>query len=296
MKRRNGKAWAAILLLAGAASIGAGCKEKKAVLNEEEKIPVRAQKVQLRDIAEAVEYVGDIRGVDEAKVYPKVSGKVMEKVKEEGAKVAKGDTLMYLDRDEVGMQYAKAPVESPLSGIVGRLYVDIGSNVSAQSAVALVMDMSKAKILLEVPEIHLPRVAVGQKASIRVDAYPGEVFEGTVTQVSPVVSLENRAAPVEILLDNADGRLRSGMFAHVALILQIHTGVPVVPKEAVLGKNSERFVYVVRSGKAKMAPVRIGVREGPQYEIKSGLAAGDMVVVVGQQRLREGVSVLVEQE
>ncbi len=288
------KGWRCVVC-AGLVLSAAGCQEKKARVVQEEAVPVRVQEVALSSIAESVEYVGDIRGLDEATVFPKVSGKVLEKVKQEGAAVSKGEVLLYLDRDEIGMQYVKAPVESPLTGVVGRLYVDIGSHVSAATPVALVVNMEKVKIVLDIPENILPRVQVGQRARVSVDAYAQEEFQGTVTKVSPVVSIENRAAPIEILLENGSGRLKSGMFAHVSLVLAVHEGVPVVPREAVLGKNAERFVYVVEDGKAALRPVTLGVRQGPSYEITSGLTAGDRVVIVGQQRLREGTAVVADQ-
>ncbi|MCX7661604.1 MAG: hypothetical protein N2Z79_02840, partial [Candidatus Omnitrophica bacterium] len=104
-----------------------GC-QKKAIEKPQEKeiIPVKVARVKLEDIQEILEYTGNIKAEEEAVVYPKVIGKIIEKIKEDGSFVKKGEAIAYIDRDEVGLKFEKAPVESPLEGLVGRVYVDIG--------------------------------------------------------------------------------------------------------------------------------------------------------------------------
>jgi len=93
-----------------------------------------------------------LRQKTKAIIYPKVSGKIIEKLKNEGDSVVKGDVIAYIDRDEVGFKFEKAPVESPMNGIIGRVYVDIGTQVSTQTAVALAVRMDNVKIDLDIPE------------------------------------------------------------------------------------------------------------------------------------------------
>ena len=273
-----------------------GCQPKEAKEKAHEAIPVRVQRVELLDIEENLEYSGNIKAEDEAMVYPKVSGKIIEKVKEEGSLVNKGDVLLYIDRDEVGLRFEKAPVESPLRGIVGRIFVDKGQNVNTQTQVALVVNMDKVKISLDIPEIHLPRISLGQKAKITLDAYPDEVFMGEVSKISPVLDLETRSAPVEISVDNPKHILNSGMFAKVKLILSERKGVPVILKEGVIGRAPELYVFAVKDKKAALRKITLGIRRGEYYEVTSGLKEGDLVVVLGQQRLREGSEVITEEQ
>jgi len=262
----------------------------------QENIPVQVSKVVLKEINDTLDYVGNIKAKDEAIVYPKVSGKIIEKVKEDGKPVDKGEVIAYIDRDEVGLKFEKAPVESPLTGIIGRVYVDIGSNVTAQTAVALVIDLRKVKIDLEIPEKYLPQVSLGQKAKVNVDAYPREEFIGEVTKISPVVDLTTRAAPIKITVDNPDYRLKSGMFAKVKLTLQQRKNVPVILKEAIIGKEPNQYVYVAEDKKAVLKRITVGVRQGPYFEVRDGLKEGDLVVIMGQQRLYEGATVIPEEQ
>ncbi|MFA6610744.1 MAG: hypothetical protein WCT15_07860, partial [Candidatus Omnitrophota bacterium] len=94
-----------LLMILALASGTAGCGKIAALKEQQETIPVKIMKVELRDIKRALEYVGTIKGQDEAVVYPKVSGKIIEKVKEEGTMVNKGDIIAYIDRDEVGLKF-----------------------------------------------------------------------------------------------------------------------------------------------------------------------------------------------
>jgi multidrug efflux pump subunit AcrA (membrane-fusion protein) len=272
---------------------GCGSRKKR---ETQEAIPVRAMKVEPMDLSRVLEYVGSIKAQDEAIVYPKVSGKIIEQVKEEGSPVTKGEVIAYIDRDEIGLQFEKAPVESPLTGIVGRVYVDIGSNVTPQTPVALVADMKEIITELGIPEKYLPDISLGQRAVITVDAYPGREFSGKVTKISPVLDVETRAAPIEITIDDEKRELQSGMFAKVKLIIEEHKGVPVILKEAIIGKEPDTYVYVAEGGRAHMRKVTLGIHQGPNFEIREGVKAGDLVVIMGQQRLRDKVPVRVEVE
>ena len=286
--------YALILLMTASATIGCGkARERKA---KDEAIPVRVMKVERKDLNKILEYVGNITGQDEAIVYPKVSGKIVEKVKEDGSYVRKGEAIAYIDRDEVGLKFEKAPIESPLTGTVGRVYVDIGSSVTPQTAIALIADMTQAEIDVDIPEKYLPKVSLGNKAEITVDAYPEKIFKGQVKKISPVVDIATRTAPIEIVIDN-NGRkcLQSGMFTKVKLIIGENKNVNVILKEAVLGKEPDTYVYRVENNKAVLKKVKLGLRQGPLIEVTEGLKEGDFVVIMGQQRLRDGCLVTAEE-
>lgn len=285
-----------ILCLSASLALISGCgKATASVVPKEEVIPVKVMKVKLEDVSKTLEYVGNITGRDEAVVYPKVSGKIIEKVKEEGELVVKGDVIAYIDRDEVGLKFEKAPVESPLTGIVGRVYVDIGSNVTVTTPIALIADVEKVEIDLSIPESYLPKIGAGQKAVIEVDSCPGKEFIGKVTRISPIVDLQTRTAPIEITIDNEERRLQSGMFAKVNLIIEEHKNYPVILKEAIIGRMDPLYVYVIEDGKASLRKVTLGVRKGAYIEVLEGLREGESVVIMGQQKLRDGAQVMAEE-
>lgn len=290
--QRLDKLWMLGFSLGCISIFAAGCGKEKIETGTETAIPVKVMEVRLKDIQNTLDYVGDIKAQDEAEVFPKVSGKIAEKLKEDGAGVNKGDIIAYIDRDEVGFSYEKAPIESPLSGIIGRVYVDKGMSVNAQTAVALVVDMDKVKIELNIPEKYLHKVSLEQVAHIGVDAYPDKTFTGNVTKISPVVDLDTRTAPIEIIIPNEEHFLKPGMFARVRLVIEEHKDVPVILKEAILGD----YVYVVSADIAQKRDIKRGIQKGADVEVTEGLKAGDLVVIMGQQRLQDGVGVIVEKE
>ena len=267
-----------------------GCEEKEK--KKIEKIAVKAVRVERNSLKEFLFYVGDIKAEDEAIIYPKVSGKIIEKLVKEGESVKKGDILVYIDRDEVGFQFEKAPVESSIDGIVGRVYVDIGASVSIQTPVALIVNMDIVKVKINIVEIDLPKIEVGQLAEVYVDAYTGEVFKGVVERVSPVVDLTSRTAVAEISIPNADYRLKSGMFARIKILVDEKEDVLIIPRDAIIRENSSYYAFIVKSDNVvERRRIEIGLNENNKFEIINGLNQGEFVVTMGNTLLKEGDTV-----
>lgn len=276
------------LIMVSCLILFSACSAQKTPEKPAEAIPVRVDKVKLQELNEILDYSGDIKAQDEAVIYPKVSGKIIEKVKEDGALIEKGEAICYIDRDEVGLKFQKAPVESTLTGILGRVYVDIGQNVTAGTPVALVLNSEKVKIGLDIPEKYLPKINIGQQANISVDSWPLEKFTGNVTKISPVIDLSTRTAPIEITIPNNDYHLQSGMFAKVRLVIEARNNVPVILQEAIMGHDPDNYVFVVQNKKAVLKKISLGIRQGPYFEVLQGLKEGDFVVIMGQQLIADG--------
>ena len=257
-------------------------------------IPVQVELTRAAEIQKNLEYVGNVRAEEEALVYPKVSGKLIEKIKVEGDAVQKGEILLYVDRDEVGLKFEKAPIESPMNGIVGEITVDIGEHVTPQTVVGLVVKMDRMKIALDIPEVYSSKISLGQEVLLKFDAYPAEAFQGKITKISPIINLANRAFPIEILILNPENKLKSGMFAKVEIIIESHENAITVRKEVILGKEPNAYVYIVENNIAKLRNVKIGIRSADRVEISEGVQKGDLVVVLGQQRLYDGAQVRID--
>ena len=280
-----------IFILCVCLTILGGCSSQEDKVAPQAAVPVRVVKIELQKLQETLDYTGDIKAQDEAVIYPKVSGKVIEKVKEDGSLINKGEAILYIDRDEVGLKFEKAPVESTLTGLLGRVYVDIGENVTSGTPVALVVSADKVKIELDIPEKYLPKITTGQEAQISVDSWPNDNFTGSVTKVSPVIDLSTRTAPVEITVPNLDYRLKSGMFAKVRLVTEARDNIPVVLREAIMGHEPDNYVFVVENKKAVFQKISLGIRQGPYFEVRDGLKEGDLVVIMVQQLLSNGTAV-----
>ncbi len=292
----SGRTWSLIAVLLSVSLICQGCgKKQETSASGASRLPVLVMKVVSGDIEDVIEYAGSIKAEKEALVYPRVSGKIIEKARREGDKVAKGEAIAYVDRDEVGLKFERAPVDSPIEGVVGSVYVDVGSSVTPQTPVALVVSGEQVKVNVYVPEKYLPKIRPGQSARILSDVYPGREFQGSIARVSPVLNQDNRAFMVEISIDNGSRELKSGMFVRAHIPLERKQGVPLILKEAVQGRDEDTYVFVADNGTAHIKKVRLGLRSGAYYEVSEGLNPGESVVIMGQQRLRDGTSVSAEE-
>lgn len=282
-----------VILMLSIALIFGGCQKKDLETKKGPQItPVKAIRVELGDLDETLEYIGNIKAKDEVIVYPKVSGKIIEKVKQDGNPIDKGEVIAYIDRDEVGLRFENAPVESPLAGIVGRLYVDIGSNVTPEIPVALVVNMDIVKVKINIVERDLPRIKLAQAVYVKVDAYPELAFEGKIEKISPVVDLLSRTALVEVAIANSDHRLKPGMFARIKILIRKKENVLVIPRDAIIKEDSSNYVFLVNSdNKAHRQKIEIGLHENNKFEVISGLNQGEIVVTMGNTLLNEGDAV-----
>lgn len=182
---------------------------------------------------------------------------------------------------------------APSDGIVTARNYDAGDLYNGATPVLVVEKITPVKILLDVNEQYYKSVKVGMTiSSISIDAYPGENFEGRVSIVYPTISNATRTFQIEVQIPNLKQRVRPGMFARVTLDFGSQNRV-LVPDQAVVKQtgSGERFVYVVKNGVAMHKTIEMGRRVGAEYEVISGIEAGDEVVVFGQTLLSDGRNV-----
>ena len=187
-------------------------------------------------------------------------------------------------------------LRSPINGVVTARNYDKGDMYSMAQPIFVVEQIQPVKMLVNVSESLFTQVHKGMEFEITVDAYPNEVFKGTVNLLYPTVSATTHTFPVEVICQNADQRLRPGMFARVTANFGTNHHI-VIPDIAVVKQqgSGEHFVYVLQpDNTVKYTLVELGIRMGNRYEIISGINEGDRIVTEGQVRLKDGVSVTVK--
>ncbi len=183
----------------------------------------------------------------------------------------------------------ESTIKAPIAGVVAHKHLDEGNMVSPAVPIVTIVQVDTVKVVVGVAERDMPLLKEGTtKARVSVDAYPGEVFEGTVGRISPVVDERTRTVEVEIHVPNAHRRLKPGMFTRVELVLLEKKGVPVIPDNAVTWVDDKPFVTLVNSGKAHRVEVKLGLAEGPLVEVAEGLQPGAIVITRGHQGLKDG--------
>ena len=243
---------------------------------------VKQETVQLRDLKHQLLMSGSVKAWEEATLYPRVNGKLLRNVLREGDAVKKNQTVSLIERDEVGAIYEPVVVPSTITGVVGRVYLDPGANVTVSTPVALVVNQEKVRVAVDIPERYIGEIYKGQPATLRVDALPGKEFEAKLTIISPVVDSTSRAVAVEFYADNTKGLLKSGMFAKVDITLSEKTNAVSVSKQSVYTDEETNETYVfVPSADGKTAVrrnVKTGFINSNHLEVSEGLSAGEQVL------------------
>lgn len=203
-------------------------------------------------------------------------------------------------------QLAYATITAPISGYVSNLVYEPGDMATPQKPFASIHQVKTVKIAVNVTESDLGNIKVGQRCEISVNAYPDEVFNGKIGNISPVINPMTRTAEIEIQADNSDLRLKPGMFARVAIITHEHDNVLTVAKAATNKQTilqrfgdslrDEKVVetyscFIVRDGVALQVPIEIGIESKTHYEVVKGLDSGDLVVIMGQNNLSDSTMV-----
>jgi membrane fusion protein (multidrug efflux system) len=182
-----------------------------------------------------------------------------------------------------------ASVAAPFDGLVARRYVSVGDYVSQGQKLYDLVALNPIEVEFRLTERDSGRVELGDPVTVRVASHPEEVFTARVNLVSPRIDPDTRTLRVKALLDNADGRLRPGLFARADLGVAEREGVAMIPEEAILRRSDGAIVYVLDGDdRVQRRQVRTGVFRDGQVEVVSGVRVGEWVVVRGQARLVDG--------
>jgi membrane fusion protein (multidrug efflux system) len=190
----------------------------------------------------------------------------------------------------------KTQMRAPFSGTVGLRHVSVGDFVNVGEDLVSLVEIDLLKVDFRVGEVYLSNLAPGQSIEVRVDAFPGQRFDGEVYAIEPRLDVNGRAVVIRARLPNEGGRLRPGLFSRVALIVDTAATALLVPEAAIVPRGDQHFVYRLVDGKAVLTEVVLGKREAHRVQILNGVRAGEMVITAGQLKLRDGVVVTLTQD
>lgn len=195
---------------------------------------------------------------------------------------------------------SRLKIVAPFDGIAGIRGVNVGDYLKDGADIVNVEDLDAVYVDFRLPERLQAKVRTGQTAQVAFDALPGVRYAAVVLAINPQIDADGRAVAVRGCIDNRRLQLRPGMFARVTAVFSERANALVVPEEAIVPDGSSPYVLKIVEGKeagsrvTRRAPVKLGVRTPGFVEVVEGLAAGDMVVTAGQQRIqKEGTPVRV---
>jgi multidrug efflux pump subunit AcrA (membrane-fusion protein) len=190
------------------------------------------------------------------------------------------------------------PVYAPISGYVTGRTAYHGMKVSSADTLFDILDLSAVWLLADVYEYELPRLSLGERATMTLSYWPGRAWEGAVSYIYPAVDEKTRTVKVRIGLENPKGELKPEMFADVTIHARPRT-VLQVPDDAILESGTRNVVFVSQ-GEGKLVPreVSVGDHGDGVVEIRSGLKEGEVVVrganflVDSESRLKAAISAM----
>lgn len=189
------------------------------------------------------------------------------------------------------VRLGRTTVRAPFAGVIGQRSVSLGDYVTTSSELLTLQTVSPQWVTFTVPERYASDVRRGQQVTFQVAALPGRTFEARVDFVDPVIGLPGRTITVKAVAQNPGGVLQAGMFIEARLATATRASATIIPEDAVSPDATGAVVWVVQDGKAVRRTVELGVRTPGFVEVRTGIEAGDQVVVGGLERLSEGAPV-----
>jgi membrane fusion protein (multidrug efflux system) len=182
-------------------------------------------------------------------------------------------------------------VTAPIAGTIANRNVKPGVNVTPAQNLFRIVDFDSLIATVFVPEIEMGSLRLGQKVLVSADALPGKSFEGDIKRISPVVDPASGTIKVTVDLSKNCDELVPGLFIRVKIVLDTHDLALIIPKRALLKEEKHISVFTVKDGVAARIELSTGFSDAERVEVLGGLGKGDLVVVDGQSRLGDGMSV-----
>ncbi|MEQ1439283.1 efflux RND transporter periplasmic adaptor subunit [Fontimonas sp. SYSU GA230001] len=181
----------------------------------------------------------------------------------------------------------ESEIRAPFDGVVSLRHIKAGNQIQAGSPAFRITRMDRLQAQIHVPERDIHKLAAGQKATLRVDAWPAKTFAGEILRINPVVDASTGTVKVTVAMTPEQPELKPGMFGRVEILYDRRERAVLIPKDAVVTEDAQHSVFVVQDGRAHRRAVSIGYSDADHYEVLSGLVAGDTLVITGQSSLRD---------
>lgn len=197
--------------------------------------------------------------------------------------------LVEVEQAEISLSHTL--VRAPFDGIIGAFAVEEGDYTAALETLTTIYAIDPMQVRFQIPQRKIGELAVGQAVKVWSSAGRTHQHTGTVTYISPALDSATRSVAVRAVLDPTRD-LRPGSFVSLSVAVQTIDQAIAVPDAALMASVKGFSLYVVKDGKAKLTPVKVGLRTGKNVQITEGLAAGDQFVLEGQLKLRDGAAVV----
>ncbi len=186
-------------------------------------------------------------------------------------------------------------VRAPFDGVITARHADPGAMAGPAAPLFRIEQINPAKIIGTIIEKDLYLIEADRTpAIITVDAVREE-SRGVVSRIYPAIDSTSRTGRIEILLQNPELHLRSGMFAKISLLINTSEDKPVIGRDALLKYENNYYAYLIENGHAVKRQVKVGIIDEDRVEVVEGLKPGDLIISKGLEFIREGSAVKVSE-
>ena len=309
-----------------------------------ETVPVKVYKMKKISFKDTLPVMGTIKGFKEVDLKFETSGVLESFNFEEGERIQEGDIIANLNQkdallklkyaeletekskklfdiggiDKIKLEQSNLEYESAKSdfektniyavsdGVLGSKDIDVGAYVTPNDKVGNFADISNVYAEFKVIERDSPKLKLGQRSEVFVDAYPSKSFKGTVDSVSPIVEGRTRTQDIKIELKNPELDLKPGMFTRALIATYENDNALIIPTSAFKKKEADYFVYVVHkeeksetseeieekeaileTGVVEVRKIEIAYLTQDVAEISKGLDEGELVIVEAFQEFKD---------
>lgn len=296
-----------------------------------DEIPVNAMEARLGRFQDTINAVGTLKGEAEIELRFQVDGRIEEFNVQEGAKVRKGQIIARINERDARLKTERAKLEleqteklydlggvsktkldesrlnlevamseldktrivASRDGIIGEKEAEVGEFVNPQRKIAKLVSIKNVVVEVGIIEKQVDKVYPGQKLLVTVDAYPGNVFEGTIESISPLIGSDgSKTFSMRSKIPNPDSLLLPGMFARSKIITYEKDDAISVPNDALVKTAGGFQVFVVNKDNiAEARDVQVGYVSTEFTEISGGLTPGEIVVIQKPPELKAGSKV-----
>jgi RND family efflux transporter MFP subunit len=207
---------------------------------------------------------------------------------------------------DAGVKREYSVIRAPLDGVIAKKSTEVGELLLPGKQIVTIVNPDRIYVLATIDEVDVGRLKLGQPVTITVDAFPGQIYQGAIKRISPIVSggkLETRTADVWIYFNEKQQKIKPGMSADVEILVSTLLSVLSVPSQAVIEREGKKQVFIatgspVKTGEkavAKLKPVEIGETNWSFTQVTKGLTAGEFVITTPEvDGLKDGAKVKVE--
>lgn len=274
----------------------------------EYRVPVRVAVVHQGPIQEKITIYGKLTAKQETLLSSQFAGRILELSLSEGDRVTKGETVTTIQSPKAealqqissknpamvqnpGSELLPISIRAPFSGVVTKKFHYSGDVVSVSEPILKIQDDSIYYLWGQLPAAYLSEVQIGQKIQITFPDLHGRPFQGNIEAINSAVDVQTQMAQIRASLPNPHHFLKSDLFAKIDITVKSLKNALLVPRNAVLVRDEVPCVFLKKNGKAQLQTIQAGIKNSSTFSIKSGLAIGDSVIVLGNYELKDNMAV-----